>query len=57
MPAVARTPTCPLDVDSAAARAPGSITPTTGTADAALSDGNAAADAELHATTSAFTSR
>ena len=55
--AVAITPTWPLCVRRAAARAPDSITPTTGTSSSSASRGSASAEAVLHATTIAFAPR
>ena len=52
---VPSTPTLPDRVARAAARAPGSTTPRTGTSKASRSAGNATADAVLQATTSIST--
>ena len=56
MPTVPMTPTAPVRVAATSARAPGSITPTTGTGSSALSSSSAAAAAVLHATTKSLTS-
>ena len=56
MPGVPTTPTLPDRLTRAAARAPGSMTPTTGMAREARSAGSATDEAVLQATTSSFTS-
>ncbi len=48
------TPTCPLRVAATAARAPGSMTPMTGTLSSSSSFGMARAEAVLQATTIIF---
>jgi hypothetical protein len=48
------TPMCRLRVACNAARAPGSITPITGTENFSMSNGSATDETVLHATTSAF---
>jgi len=51
------TPTLPVRLAFTSARAPGATTSTTGTGNSASSSSSAAADAVLHATTMAFTSK
>jgi len=48
------TPMCRLRVACSAARAPGSITPITGTGNLLANNGSATDETVLHATTSAF---
>ena len=57
MPEVARTPMRPVLVAATAARAPGSMTPSTGTSSSTRRRSGATALTVLHATTIAFTSR
>jgi hypothetical protein len=56
VPGVPTTPTLPEGLTRAAARAPGSMTPTTGMPSEERSAGNATEEAVLQATTSSFTS-
>ena len=56
VPGVPTTPTFPERLTRAAARAPGSMTPTTGMASVARSAGSATDEAVLQATTRSFTS-
>ncbi len=57
VPGVPMTPTPPPRVRRSAARAPGAMTPSTGTGSAADSAGSATAEAVLHATTSSLMPR
>ena len=57
VPAVPMTPILPERLARTAARAPGSITPTTGTGDRAVRCSSACAVLVLHATTTALTPR
>ena len=56
VPTVPMTPALPLRVARTSASAPGSTTSITGTGSSAFRSSSAAADAVLHATTTAFTS-
>src|SRR5258705_12794689 len=57
VPAVPITPIVPVLVAATAARAPGSITPTTGTEERSFKYVSACAVLVLHATTTVFTPR
>ena len=57
VPTVPMTPTSPLRVACTSALAPGSTTSMTGTGSSAFRSSSAAAEAVLHATTMAFTSK